>query len=341
MHRRIDALGQLDAEPAGFCTRQLPQPFTVGMGHVRKARSEAFVVRAHERIGSLQVQMIPDQHQCSLPVVGPDAAGRVGQHQHPNAQQPQYAHRKHHLLQRVSLVVMDTTLQNRDGNSLELSYDKLAAMSYHSGPRKMRDAGVGKPHSLAKLFGKIPQPRTEHDRQTGNPSDAARNPLRGLPGAFIVALRGARHCKKIPTIEADSRFAIVPASMARTPSRASSSFLLGASAPMPPIWMPMELKFAKPQSAKVAMVNDRGSSEPLSAPSREKATSSFRTIRTPSRLPIVGQSRQGTPTSQATGASTQPNNCSRLAGTSSWPAAINQPCRSSHPCSAPSNPSTR
>jgi hypothetical protein len=39
----------------------------------------------------------------------------------------------------------------------------------------------------------------------------------------------------IPAIDADIKFAIVPASIARTPSRASSPFLLGASAPMPPI----------------------------------------------------------------------------------------------------------
>ena len=39
----------------------------------------------------------------------------------------------------------------------------------------------------------------------------------------------------MPAIEADIRLAIVPASIARTPSRASSPLLFGASAPMPPI----------------------------------------------------------------------------------------------------------
>jgi hypothetical protein len=40
---------------------------------------------------------------------------------------------------------------------------------------------------------------------------------------------------KMPTIEADIRFAMVPAIMARNPSLASSLRLLGASALMPPI----------------------------------------------------------------------------------------------------------
>ena len=39
----------------------------------------------------------------------------------------------------------------------------------------------------------------------------------------------------MPAIEADIKLAIVPASMARTPSLANSPRLLGASAPMPPI----------------------------------------------------------------------------------------------------------
>ena len=118
----------------------------------------------------------------------------------------------------------------------------------------------------------------------------------------------------MPAIEADIKFAIVPASMARIPSRASSPFLFGASAPMPPIWIPIELRFAKPQSANVAMVNERGSSAALIGPSIENATNSFSTMRVPSRVPITPQSRQGTPITQATGAKTTPKIFSRLDG---------------------------
>ena len=55
--------------------------------------------------------------------------------------------------------------------------------------------------------------------------------------------------------------------MARNPSRARSCLRSGASAPMPPIWMPTELRLAKPHSANVAIVNDTGSSAGLSGPS--------------------------------------------------------------------------
>ena len=60
------------------------------------------------------------------------------------------------------------------------------------------------------------------------------------------------------TMLADMRLAMVPASMARKPSRARSLRRLGTRAPMPPICMPMEPRLAKPQRAKVAMEKVRG-----------------------------------------------------------------------------------
>ena len=52
---------------------------------------------------------------------------------------------------------------------------------------------------------------------------------------FFFAAAAALIDSMIPTIDADIRFAIVPATIARMPSRARSAFLFGASAPIPPI----------------------------------------------------------------------------------------------------------
>ena len=65
------------------------------------------------------------------------------------------------------------------------------------------------------------------------------------------------------TIAADMRLAMVPASMARTPSLARSLRRFGTSAPMPPICMPIEPTLAKPQSAKVAIEKVRAGSDDL------------------------------------------------------------------------------
>jgi len=58
------------------------------------------------------------------------------------------------------------------------------------------------------------------------------------------------------------RFAMVPAIIARRPNDASSRFLLGARAPISAdLYIPIESpRLANPQSAKVAIVNERGSS---------------------------------------------------------------------------------
>ena len=62
---------------------------------------------------------------------------------------------------------------------------------------------------------------------------------------------------KIPAIQAERKLARVPASRARKPSRARSCRRSGARAPIPPSWMPIELKLANPQRAKLAITNDR------------------------------------------------------------------------------------
>src|SRR4029077_13640344 len=115
-----------------------------------------------------------------------------------------------------------------------------------------------------------------------------------------------RHYSRKPAIVAVMKFANVPANIARIPRRARSWRRLGASAPIPPIWMPIDPKFANPHKANVAIVNDFGSSAALIGPSCEYATNSLRTMRVPSKLPMAGASFHGTPMLQATGASTQP-----------------------------------
>src|SRR5580698_1508657 len=62
--------------------------------------------------------------------------------------------------------------------------------------------------------------------------------------------------KNIPAIDALIKLAMVPASMALTPNLAKSFLRSGTNAPMPPICIPMEPRFAKPHNAKVAMVKE-------------------------------------------------------------------------------------
>ena len=60
-----------------------------------------------------------------------------------------------------------------------------------------------------------------------------------------------------PATHAVMKQATVPATSARRATRAMSGFLDGASGPMPPIWIPIEAKLAKPHNAYVAIISER------------------------------------------------------------------------------------
>ena len=68
-------------------------------------------------------------------------------------------------------------------------------------------------------------------------------------GAALDVASGLVDHSSIPAMQADMKLAMVPAATARRPSRARSVLRFGASAPMPPIWMAIELKLANPHSA--------------------------------------------------------------------------------------------
>src|SRR5436305_13510331 len=157
----------------------------------------------------------------------------------------------------------------------------------------MRDIGTLEARdyrSTEKVVGGWAKCRTQNGRDVGAEPGWRENKSSGEPGPFEFPRSYERFSRgrfrflgrdsflscflpgflwthvNIPTTEADIRLAIVPASIARIPNLASWLRCSGARAPIPPIWMPMELKFAKPQSAKVAMVNERGSSVAFNAP---------------------------------------------------------------------------
>src|SRR5260370_18713561 len=98
--------------------------------------------------------------------------------------------------------------------------------------------GVGNGGAIAQLVGECSEAAAQHHGDT-----------RGCPGPGTNVLDRGGHYSSMPAMQADIKFAIVPAATALNPSRARSGLRLGASAPIPPIWIAMELKFANPHSA--------------------------------------------------------------------------------------------
>src|SRR6267142_4787572 len=216
---------------------------------------------------------------------------------------------------------MDAALHSGDFDAINLADDELSGVADCGGAGEVRDFCVRNAGGSGEFIGEGPEAGAEDERDFWAELDFFLNETRGGFGADELRVcfrRGRTFCRgthvRIPTMQADIRFAIVPASMARMPNLASWLRCSGASAPMPPIWMPIELKLAKPQRAKVAMAKVRGSSAPFMRPSWPKATNSLMTIRVPRRLPIFAASCQGTPMSQATGAKIQPKTVCKLSG---------------------------
>src|SRR5881296_2584075 len=204
---------------------------------------------------------------------------------------------------------MKAAALREDGDARERAAHELALVPRRSGLGESGDLRVGNADRIAHGVRHGAEPRAQHDRHAGLELP---EPLRhGARGFFSRTLPPSlfplpRH-NSIPASVADRKFASVPAIMARNPRRARSCLRSGASAPIPPIWMPTELTLANPHSAKVAMVNDTGSSCPRSGPRSLYAMNSFSTMRSPSRLPIVPLSCHGTPMTQAIGRKIQPS----------------------------------
>ena len=68
-------------------------------------------------------------------------------------------------------------------------------------------------------------------------------------GGRFVRFQHANTHSRTPAMQAVMKAARVPPSIARTPRRARSLRRSGAIPPIPPNWIPMELKLANPQSA--------------------------------------------------------------------------------------------
>src|SRR6266567_3704402 len=336
--RRVHAFVHSYAHAFSFPECHFTKLSVVRRSHVRKARAESFLIGARKRIDALQINVIADRHQPPLHEFLLDATRGVRQNDGLHAHAREDADGKRHLLHGITLVKMDAPLHPGHRDRPHFSDDQLAGMTDRGRLRKVRNFRVRNFRRAREFVRKSAQTRAKNQCNLRPESRFGKNKLGGAPRAFEflgssacsrhrgrcairtsaascspLALRFWTHVN-IPTMEADIKLAIVPASMARMPNFASWPRCSGASAPMPPICMPMELKLAKPQSANVAIVKVRGSSVLLIAPSCWNATSSLITMRVPRRFPMAPHSFHGMPITHATGAKSQPKICWRLDG---------------------------
>ena len=134
--------------------------------------------------------------------------------------------------------------------------------------RPVRNVVVVESNGSASRVGERAEPGAEHDGDVGgSPQPRPREQVGRLVDPIeVMSVMRLDATAESPAITRtrNSRACRPPSRGCRgARGRAAAS---GTSAPMPPIWMPIEEKFAKPHSANVAMVNDRGSSDVLQRP---------------------------------------------------------------------------
>src|SRR5713226_4886599 len=336
--RRVHALVNSHSQAVAFPDGHFAKPPVVRRGHVRKTQPKALVVRSGERIHALQIDVVLDNHQPPLPELVLDSARRIRQDHGLYAHAREHSYRKRHLFHGITFIKMYAALHPGDGDGAHFADHQPARVPDGGGLWKVRNFRVRNLYSAGKFVRERPEAGAQHQRDFRPERCLRKNEIGGEPRAFEftaerLGFRRGRcvftgnacfHWRSfalffrphvnIPTMEADIKLAMVPASMARMPNLASWPRCSGASAPMPPICMPMELKLANPQSANVAIVKVRGSSVLLIAPSCWNATSSLITMRVPRRLPMAPHSFHGTPITHATGAKSQPKTCCKLDG---------------------------
>ena len=187
---------------------------------------------------SLQVDVIGNQHQRALPIRKIDAAGGIGEHHAVRAQPVQYADAVGDLRRRVALVKMSAPGHHCDIQLPQFAKHQLSGMPGGGRYRPAGNLGIRNRNRIGEFVGEGSQSAAEHHRE-----------MRFAPGNVPDVCHRFVHYNNMPAMQADMKFAMVPAATAFNPMRARSDLRLGASAPMPPIWIAMELRLANPHSA--------------------------------------------------------------------------------------------
>src|SRR5580700_3645058 len=136
---------------------------------------------------------------------------------------------------------MDAALHHCHFDAAYLADDELACVTYGCGARESRNFLIWDFCCAGKLVSKSAETRAKNQCNLGAELCFRKDEFCSTlgPREFTVPRRcrraGLRHCNMTPTIDADIRLAMVPHSIARSPSRARSVRLFGARAPMPPI----------------------------------------------------------------------------------------------------------
>ena len=138
----VDAVLERQADIAAGLVGQRAQAPRVHLGHVRKARAEAIVLRPDERIAAEQIDVIVDHHQRAGRQLNVDPAGGVGEDQLLHAEAPHHPHRERHRTEIVPFVGVHTPRERRDALAGDGADDQPPRVADHRGARRAEQGRI-------------------------------------------------------------------------------------------------------------------------------------------------------------------------------------------------------
>src|SRR5262249_28599408 len=131
----------------------------------------------------------------------------------------------------------------------DLADDELARVACDAADRHRVDLRVRDRARALDALGERAETRAEHEREL-DALDAVLAQARREPLDLAARCRRSAHASRNrPAIVAVIQHANAPPTIARKASLARSVLRSGTSAEMPPIWMPIDAKLAKPHNA--------------------------------------------------------------------------------------------
>ena len=243
----VRAARKTDAQSGSLRERRLLQPRVVRGAHVREGGCLPRLGGRRQRRAREQVDMVVDQHQATRPQARVDPPHRGGDDGTPRSQRRRDAGRRGDHPRRMALVEVQPPALHDDRHPLAAPEEEMARMPRD--PRGWKPGNLPELHFLLDVDQPFEpaQPRTEQQMHLRSRADS--RPHRHRHRFEVVSRPHTRLHRIIPATVAVMKAASVPPTIARNPMRERSCRREGASPPMPPSWMAMEEKLAKPHRA--------------------------------------------------------------------------------------------
>ncbi len=134
----------------------------VGLRHVREARAEAIIIRAGQRILSLQIDVVGEHDQCTLLVLPIDAAGCVGKNHGANVHAVKHPHGESDFPGGIAFVQVHASLHGGHRHAGGVSDHHLSGVTQGGRARKERNVGIGNARGVGKFVGETTQTGAQH-----------------------------------------------------------------------------------------------------------------------------------------------------------------------------------